>query len=117
MRKHSRRADRQPVPTELSASSPLGAIAVRRQDCPQADPPARRFVTRFPFFPTPDQASVTEDVLGDLASGRPMDRLVCGDVGFGKTEVALRAAAAAVLSGAQFAIVAILLSQLDIDDR
>jgi transcription-repair coupling factor (superfamily II helicase) len=82
-------------------------------------PPAtyERFVTRFPFFPTPDQASATEDVLGDLASGRAMDRLVCGDVGFGMTEVGLRAAAAAVLSGAQVAIVATLLSQLDIDDR
>jgi transcription-repair coupling factor (superfamily II helicase) len=70
-------------------------------------PPAayERFVARFPFFPTPDQASAAEDVLSDLASGHPMDRLVCGDVGFGKTEVALRAAAAAVLSGAQVAVV------------
>jgi transcription-repair coupling factor (superfamily II helicase) len=64
-------------------------------------PPAayERFVARFPFFPTPDQASAAEDVLSDLASGHPMDRLVCGDVGFGMTEVGLRAAAAAVLSG------------------
>jgi transcription-repair coupling factor (superfamily II helicase) len=55
---------------------------------------------------TPDQVTAIRDVLSDLASGRPMDRLVVGDVGYGKTEVAIRAAAAAALAGAQVAIVA-----------
>jgi transcription-repair coupling factor (superfamily II helicase) len=64
-----------------------------------------RFVAGFGFTETPDQASAIEDVLADLGSGRPMNRLVCGDVGFGKTEVALRAAAAAVLGGKQVAVV------------
>ena len=57
-------------------------------------------------MPTVDQARAVEDILADLKSGHPMDRLVCGDVGFGKTEVALRAAAAAVFSGYQVALVA-----------
>ena len=65
-----------------------------------------RFVARFPFSPTPDQRRAIRAVLDDLASGRPMNRLVVGDVGFGKTEVALRAAAAAALSGKQVAVVA-----------
>ena len=56
--------------------------------------------------PTVDQARAVEDILADLKSGHPMDRLVCGDVGFGKTEVALRAAAAAVFGGYQVALVA-----------
>ncbi|MGJ5222316.1 DEAD/DEAH box helicase, partial [Bradyrhizobium oligotrophicum] len=64
-----------------------------------------KFVARFPYFTTPDQAMAIRDVLDDLASGHPMDRIVCGDVGFGKTEVALRAAAATVLAGKQVAIV------------
>jgi transcription-repair coupling factor (superfamily II helicase) len=63
-------------------------------------------VARFPFSETSDQLRAIEDVLDDLASGHPMDRLVCGDVGFGKTEVALRAAAAAALSGRQVAVIA-----------
>ncbi|WP_114942841.1 transcription-repair coupling factor [Microvirga calopogonii] len=72
-------------------------------------PPGReyeRFVARFPFSETADQISAIEAVLEDLSSGRAMDRLVCGDVGFGKTEVALRAAAAVALSGKQVAVVA-----------
>lgn len=63
-----------------------------------------KFVARFPYFTTTDQAKAVADVLDDLASGHPMDRVICGDVGFGKTEVALRAAAAVVLSGKQVAI-------------
>jgi transcription-repair coupling factor (superfamily II helicase) len=63
------------------------------------------FSARFPFEETEDQARAIDAVLGDLASGRPMDRLVCGDVGFGKTEVALRSAFIAVLSGRQVAVV------------
>ena len=57
------------------------------------------FCARFPFAETEDQSRAIADVLEDLASGRPMDRLICGDVGFGKTEVALRAAFVAAMSG------------------
>jgi transcription-repair coupling factor (superfamily II helicase) len=63
-----------------------------------------RFAARFPYFPTSDQSKAIDDVLQDLASGHPMDRLVSGDVGYGKTEVALRAAAAAVFGGKQVAV-------------
>ena len=65
-----------------------------------------RFVARFPYALTADQADAIDAVLADLASGHPMDRLVCGDVGFGKTEVALRAAAVAALAGKQVAVLA-----------
>ena len=64
------------------------------------------FCARFPFEETDDQLAAIEDVLGDFASGHPMDRLICGDVGFGKTEVALRAAFVAAMSGLQVAVVA-----------
>jgi transcription-repair coupling factor (superfamily II helicase) len=63
------------------------------------------FSARFPYDETEDQASAIEAVREDLAAGRPMDRLVCGDVGFGKTEVALRAAFIAAMNGAQVAVV------------
>jgi transcription-repair coupling factor (superfamily II helicase) len=62
------------------------------------------FAAGFPFEPTEDQEKAIEDVLGDLTSSEPMDRLVCGDVGFGKTEVALRAAFVAVNNGRQVAV-------------
>jgi transcription-repair coupling factor (superfamily II helicase) len=62
------------------------------------------FAAGFPFEETPDQAAAIEAVIEDLRSGRPMDRLVCGDVGFGKTEVALRAAFVAVNEGHQVAV-------------
>ncbi|HEU0117823.1 MAG TPA: transcription-repair coupling factor, partial [Alphaproteobacteria bacterium] len=65
----------------------------------------QEFASRFPYPETEDQAKAIDDVLTDLASGRAMDRLVCGDVGFGKTEVALRAAFAAVQAGLQVAVV------------
>ncbi len=64
----------------------------------------RAFEAAFPFEETPDQAQAIESVVADLASGKPMDRVVCGDVGFGKTEVALRAAFVAVQAGKQAAI-------------
>ncbi|KCZ94667.1 transcription-repair coupling factor [Hyphomonas johnsonii] len=64
------------------------------------------FAARFPYEETDDQLNAIEDVLSDLASGKPMDRLVCGDVGFGKTEVALRAAFMAAMSGKQVAVIA-----------
>ena len=63
------------------------------------------FSARFPYEETDDQEASIGAVLGDLASGRPMDRLICGDVGFGKTEVALRASLIAVLAGKQVAVV------------
>ncbi len=63
------------------------------------------FVARFPYEETEDQDTSIDAVLGDLGSGRPMDRLVCGDVGFGKTEIALRAAFVAAMSGLQVAVV------------
>jgi transcription-repair coupling factor (superfamily II helicase) len=63
------------------------------------------FSARFPYEETEDQVTSINAVLEDLASGRPMDRLVCGDVGFGKTEVALRASLIAVLAGKQVAVV------------
>jgi len=63
------------------------------------------FCARFPYSETEDQLRAIEDVVDDLAAGRPMDRLVCGDVGFGKTEVALRAAFVAAMSGMQVAVV------------
>jgi transcription-repair coupling factor (superfamily II helicase) len=62
------------------------------------------FSSSFPFEETPDQASAIKAVMADMTSGKPMDRLVCGDVGFGKTEVALRAAFIAVNGGKQVAI-------------
>ncbi|MBF0109587.1 MAG: transcription-repair coupling factor [Magnetococcales bacterium] len=62
------------------------------------------FATSFPYDETPDQSQAIEAVLSDMASERPMDRLICGDVGFGKTEVALRAAFRAVMDGKQVAI-------------
>jgi len=62
------------------------------------------FAEGFPFEETPDQLEAIENVIKDMQSGRPMDRLVCGDVGFGKTEVALRAAFVAVMGGRQVAI-------------
>ncbi|MXQ07233.1 transcription-repair coupling factor [Alphaproteobacteria bacterium GH1-50] len=64
------------------------------------------FAARFPYEETDDQLRAIADTFDDLASGRPMDRLVCGDVGFGKTEVAMRAAFVAAMSGAQVAIIA-----------
>ncbi len=65
-----------------------------------------QFLARFPYAETDDQLQAIEDVLEDLESGLPMDRLVCGDVGFGKTEVAIRAAFVAALSGVQVAVIA-----------
>ena len=68
------------------------------------EPDYRSFEAGFPFELTEDQAATIDDVLDDLASDQPMDRVVCGDVGFGKTEVALRATFAAVHGGKQVAV-------------
>ena len=85
------------------------ARARRETQAPVLVPPARdmeRFAAGFGFAPTPDQAAAVDALMADLASGRPMDRLICGDVGFGKTEVALRALAATIFSGKQAALIA-----------
>ncbi|MFN4018989.1 MAG: transcription-repair coupling factor [Erythrobacter sp.] len=83
------------------------ARALRQAPALSADPAALgQFTDRFPWAETEDQERAIADVLADLESGRPMDRLVCGDVGFGKTEVALRAAFVAAMNGQQVAIVA-----------
>ncbi len=63
------------------------------------------FCARFPYDETDDQRAAIDAVIDDLGTGRPMDRLICGDVGFGKTEVALRAAFLAASNGAQVAVV------------
>jgi transcription-repair coupling factor (superfamily II helicase) len=63
------------------------------------------FCARFPFAETDDQQRAIAEVLEDLSAGKPMDRLICGDVGFGKTEVALRAAFCVAMSGTQVAVV------------
>jgi transcription-repair coupling factor (superfamily II helicase) len=64
------------------------------------------FADRFPFEETEDQDRAIGDVIDDLGAGKPMDRLICGDVGFGKTEVALRAAFVAAMAGMQVAVIA-----------
>ncbi len=64
------------------------------------------FSARFPYQETDDQLRAIGDVVDDLTSGTPMDRLVCGDVGFGKTEIAMRAAFVAAMSGVQVAVIA-----------
>ena len=83
------------------------ARALRHGTVLVADPASYApFCDRFPWAETEDQEAAIADVLEDLASGKPMDRLVCGDVGFGKTEVALRAAFVAAMAGMQVAVVA-----------
>ena len=84
------------------------AAARQMKSAPDIAPPGsmyQEFAARFPYSETPDQARAIGDVLGDLQKNQPMDRLVCGDVGFGKTEVALRSAFVAVMGGLQVAIV------------
>jgi len=64
------------------------------------------FSAKFPYQETDDQMNAIVDIINDLTSGRPMDRLVCGDVGFGKTEIAMRAAFLASIAGFQVAVIA-----------
>ena len=85
-------------------------IAAARQtnEAPKLVPPEGaygEFCARFGYDETEDQTNAIDATLADLASGRPMDRLICGDVGFGKTEVALRAAFTAAINGRQVAVV------------
>jgi transcription-repair coupling factor (superfamily II helicase) len=88
----------------------LIAIAAARatRHVEATDPPHglfEEFCARFPYDETDDQLNAIQDVLTDFGSGKPMDRLICGDVGFGKTEVALRAAFVMAMSGRQVAVV------------
>lgn len=86
---------------KLAAERALNEGAQLQSDSSDYD----RFCARFPYPETDDQLRAIEETLGDMASGKPMDRLVCGDVGFGKTEVALRAAFVAAVAGKQVALV------------
>jgi transcription-repair coupling factor (superfamily II helicase) len=91
-------------------ASELIKVAALRQlkEAPALAPPAgafEEFVARFPYEETEDQQASIDAVIDDLGIGRPMDRLVCGDVGFGKTEIALRAAFVAAMAGVQVAVV------------
>jgi transcription-repair coupling factor (superfamily II helicase) len=86
-------------------------IAAERalRKAPVMDPPPHaweEFSARFPYQETDDQLRAINEVMEDMHSGAPMDRLICGDVGFGKTEVAMRAAFVAAMSGVQVAVVA-----------
>jgi transcription-repair coupling factor (superfamily II helicase) len=84
------------------------AAARALKTAPAISPPEGaydEFAARFPYDETDDQLNAIDAVFEDLVSGRPMDRLVCGDVGFGKTEVALRAAFIAAMTGRQVALV------------
>ncbi|MCX7280220.1 MAG: DEAD/DEAH box helicase, partial [Alphaproteobacteria bacterium] len=84
------------------------AAARLLKSLPPVEPPAGlydEFAARFPYQETEDQEKAINEVVGDLAAGRPMDRLVCGDVGFGKTEVAMRAAFVTAMAGEQVAVV------------
>ncbi|MGA9728606.1 MAG: DEAD/DEAH box helicase, partial [Methylocella sp.] len=94
----------------LNMAAGLIKIAAARQTkaAPKLVPPENlyaEFCAGFPYEETDDQQAAIDAVLDDMASGRPMDRLVCGDVGFGKTEVALRAAFAASIEGKQVAVI------------
>jgi len=94
----------------LEIAGQLIRIAAERQmrSAPKMLPPHGlygEFAARFPYDETDDQQTAIEAVQDDLAAGKPMDRLICGDVGFGKTEVALRAAFLAAMDGFQVAVV------------
>jgi len=93
---------------EMAASLIKIAAARQTKAAPKLVPPENLYVefcAGFPYDETDDQQAAIDAVLDDMASGRPMDRLVCGDVGFGKTEVALRAAFTASIEGKQVAVV------------
>ncbi|HZG08332.1 MAG TPA: helicase-related protein [Allosphingosinicella sp.] len=103
---------RQDINMTLAATArDLIALARQREEstAPVLEAPTapyEKFVAGFPYSETPDQLRAVEAVQSDLLAGKPMDRLVVGDVGYGKTEVALRAAAVAAIAGKQVAVVA-----------
>jgi transcription-repair coupling factor (superfamily II helicase) len=93
---------------EIAAELIKVAALRELKEAPSLSPPSGawdEFVARFPYEETEDQDASIAAVLEDLARGKPMDRLVCGDVGFGKTEVALRAAFVTAMAGLQVAVV------------
>jgi transcription-repair coupling factor (superfamily II helicase) len=93
---------------EIAAELIRIAAARQLKSLPAVDPPQGlydEFCARFPWQETEDQDRAIAETIEDLAKGRPMDRLVCGDVGFGKTEVALRAAFVEAMAGSQVAVV------------
>ena len=93
---------------EMAAALVKIAAARSLHDAPKFTVPEGlydEFCARFPYDETDDQRAAIDAVIDDLGQGRPMDRLICGDVGFGKTEVALRAAFLAASNGAQVAVV------------
>lgn len=96
------------IATSAKALTAFAAERAARRTAPITAPAAayEKFVGRFPFTATRDQLRAIEAVRTDMASGVPMDRLIVGDVGYGKTEVALRAAAIAALAGRQVALIA-----------
>jgi transcription-repair coupling factor (superfamily II helicase) len=104
----SRKARAKARIADMAAALIKVAAERRMRDALAAIPPEGawdEFCAKFPFSETEDQSRAIADVLEDLGAGRPMDRLICGDVGFGKTEVALRAAFCVAMSGAQVAVV------------
>ncbi len=103
-----RKAEMKARVREIAAELIKIAAARALKSLPPVEPPAGlydEFAARFPYQETDDQEKAIGEVIGDLAAGRPMDRLVCGDVGFGKTEVAMRAAFVAAMAGEQVAVV------------
>ncbi len=103
------RARRKAAEKVRDAAAELLDLYARRQARPGhayelSDADYAAFAAAFPFEETPDQAAAIAAVISDMRAPRPMDRVVCGDVGFGKTEVAMRAAFVAVAAGAQVAV-------------
>ncbi len=103
---------REKIATDIQSTARHLARVAKQRQASQAEtfiPPRAEFsafIRRFPFAETHDQAEAITAVISDLASGQAMNRLVCGDVGFGKTEIALRAAAAVALAGGQVVVIA-----------
>ncbi len=103
-----RKAEMKQRVREIAAELIRIAAARELKSLPPVEPPAGmydEFCARFPYQETEDQEKAIADAISDLGKGRPMDRLVCGDVGFGKTEVAMRAAFVAAMAGEQVAVV------------
>jgi transcription-repair coupling factor (superfamily II helicase) len=103
-----RKAEMKARVREIAAELMRTAAARELRHLPPIDPPTGlydEFCARFPYQETEDQEKAIAETIADLAKGRPMDRLICGDVGFGKTEVALRAAFVAAMAGEQVAVV------------
>jgi transcription-repair coupling factor (superfamily II helicase) len=103
---------REKIARDIQSTARHLLVVAKQRQASQAETfvPARgkfsAFVRRFPFAETQDQAEAIRTVLSELASGKPMNRLICGDVGFGKTEIALRAAAAVAFAGGQVVLIA-----------